>query len=138
LNKALHQYPLFSNTQLKILHDITLPANDFQFHGDERLMVYVLINLIQYSLHQIEEAEKGTITISIEVTKNKNVLYFMDTGKNILPEMCDKIFDQEFSIKKMKTGRRLFFCREVMRAINGDITCHSQENGTQFTLTFPS
>ena len=91
----------------------------------------------------IKEADKGKGKITIELGNDDpyfNQLIFKDTAQGIPKEFLPKIFDQ-FETKTLSdigTGLGLSFCKMVMQAYGGDITCDSKHGKyTKFVLSFP-
>ena len=106
---------------------------DFIFKGDETLMIFVLFNLLKNSLYY-----KAKINIWLDA--DKKFLYFKDDGVGIPADKLELIFDDFFtSNKKGGTGLGLPFCKRVMKAFDGDISCKSKvSEGVEFCLKFPA
>ena len=129
----------FESEEEKALVNLNL-ENDFNFKGDETLMIFVLFNLLKNSLYY-----KAKIDIWLESDKRNiegksfNYLYFKDCGIGIPADKLEFIFESFFtSNKKGGTGLGLPFCKRVMLAFGGDIFCKSVEGEfTQFCLKFP-
>ena len=141
INTALHRYPFLSEKERKqVVWD---NDKDFNFQGVELLMVHVIFNLMKNALYHIARADKGSISIRLERTPNKNILVFGDTGTGIPPEVLPHIFTRFYSWAPdssdgLGAGIGLAFCRSVMKAFGGTITCQSRLGEyTEFTLTFP-
>jgi len=122
---------VFEDEEQKGLVDVDL-ENDFIFKGDETLMIFVLFNLLKNSLYY-----KANINIWLD--SDKKCLYFKDDGVGISADKLESIFDSFFtSNKKGGTGLGLPFCKRVMQAFGGDISCKSVEGeGVEFCLNFP-
>lgn len=107
--------------------------SDFIFKGDETLMIFVLFNLLKNSLYYKAK-------INIWLNADKKCLYFKDDGVGIPADKLELIFDDFFtSNKKGGTGLGLPFCKRVMNAFGGDISCKSFEGeGVEFCLNFPT
>ena len=120
----------FENKEQKELVNVDL-ENDFIFKGDETLMIFVLLNLLKNSLYY-----KAKINIWLD--DDKKCLYFKDNGVGIPKDKLESIFDSFFtSNKKGGTGLGLSFCKRVMKAFGGDISCKSKEDEfTEFVLNF--
>jgi two-component system CAI-1 autoinducer sensor kinase/phosphatase CqsS len=105
--------------------------DDFNFKGDETLMIFVLFNLIKNSLYYRAK-------INIWLNSDKKCLYFRDNGVGIAQDKLEFIFDSFFtSDKEGGIGLGLPFCRRVMRAFGGDISCKSGVGeGVEFCLRF--
>ena len=118
----------FESEKEKGLVNVDL-ENDFVFKGDETTAIFVLINLLKNSLYY-----KAKINIWLDV--DKKCLYFKDDGVGIPSDKLEFIFDDFFtSDKKGGTGLGLPFCKRVMKAFGGDISCKSVEGeGVEFCL----
>lgn len=129
VESTIKEYALESEEQ-KELVNVNL-EDDFDFKGDETLMIFVLFNLLKNSLYY-----KANINIWLD--SDKKCLYFKDDGIGIPVDKIDSIFDSFFtSNKKGGTGLGLPFCKRVMLAFGGDIYCKSVEGeGVEFCLKF--
>lgn len=135
IKKALDRYS-FQDSEKKLIYLDT--KHDFDFCGDELLIIHIIFNLIKNALYYIADAEKGEIFISLEKGDNINKLYFKDTGKGIAQEILPHIFDHFFSQTENGTGIGLSFCKMAMQRMGGNITCRSEVGKfTGFLLTFP-
>ena len=107
--------------------------DDFEFSGDETLMIFVLFNLLKNSLY-------FRAKIEIWLNSKTRSLHFKDYGVGISSEKMPHIFDDFFtSNKKGGTGLGLPFCKRVMNAFGGEISCKSYpKKFTEFELKFPS
>jgi len=123
---------VFEDEEQKELVDVDL-ENDFMFLGDQTLMIFVLFNLLKNSLFY-------NAKIEIWLNSKNKTLYFKDDGVGISADKLPYIFDSFFtSNKKGGTGLGLPFCKRVMQAFGGDISCKSaQGEGVEFCLKFPA
>jgi signal transduction histidine kinase len=126
---AMKEYA-FENDEQRRLVNVDL-SDDFDYFGDETLMVYVIFNLLKNSLYY-----KANINIWLD--GNNRCLYFKDNGVGIPADKIDSIFDSFFtSDKKGGTGLGLPFCKRVMKDFGGDISVKSVEGeGAEFCLQF--
>jgi two-component system, CAI-1 autoinducer sensor kinase/phosphatase CqsS len=129
VNGAIKEYA-FESSKEKALVNINLEG-DFKFRGDETMAIFVLINLLKNSLYY-----KAKINIWLDA--DKKCLYFKDDGVGIPADKLGSIFDSFFtSNKKGGTGLGLPFCKRVMLAFGGDISCKSVAGeGVEFCLRF--
>ena len=135
VNKALQRYSFKGLEKDLIICDLT---NDFQFKGDEILVVHILFNLLKNALYYIARVRKGKIYIHFEQGERENMLHFKDTGKGIAKEVLPNIFDKFYSQTEGGVGIGLSFCKMAMEWMGGNITCQSIEGEyTEFTLHFP-
>lgn len=118
-----------------------ISGGEFTYLGDSMLTFYVLGNIIKNAREAINDnGRKGDITIKFASDKEFNQLIIKDTGTGIPKEFVTKIFDQ-FATKKSLTsgaGLGLAFCKAVMEAYGGTISCKSElKKYTEFVLNFP-
>jgi signal transduction histidine kinase len=132
---AIERYP-FNENERKLLHFNMI--HDFNFIGNQELMVHVLFNLIKNALYYLREANKGEISIWIENEVKYNILHFKDTGKGIAEKVLPHIFDRFYSRTYHGAGVGLAFCMLVMQSFGGDISCRSVEDKyADFSMRFP-
>jgi two-component system, CAI-1 autoinducer sensor kinase/phosphatase CqsS len=131
IKKALKQYA-YKNEGEKDLVRLNL-ENDFIFKGDENMMIFVIFNLLKNALYY-----KSQIEIRTQTKSDGNYLYFKDYGPGIEKDKLALIFESFFtSGKKDGTGLGLPFCKRIMTAFDGDITCRSESGKwTEFELRF--
>ncbi len=135
--KAIDEYGFESCAEReKIMYD---GSRDFMFRISETMYVFVLFNLIKNALYFLESRPEASIYITLEKGERFNRVKVKDTGPGISPENLGKLFDPYFTAsKKGGTGLGLSYCKRVMHAFEGDITCNSIEGKyTEFVLTFP-
>lgn len=132
VNEALARYPFKANQSQRIRWQ---PIHDFQVRGKEALVVHILFNLIKNALFYVG---KGYIEIILEPGNPYNKLIFTDTGAGIDPDILPHIFNRFFSRTRNGAGVGLAYCKAVMEALGGNITCESVKgNYTKFILSFP-
>lgn len=117
-------------------HKISIDVKrDFMFKGDETLTIFVLFNLIKNALYYFKLKPSATLTITI----NQPTITLRDTGPGIPLERLPHLFESfQTSGKQGGTGLGLAYCKRVMQAFGGDITCRSVlHEYTEFILRFP-
>ncbi|MFT5703515.1 MAG: signal transduction histidine kinase [Rickettsiales bacterium] len=126
---AMREYA-FESAEQKKLVNVDL-SDDFDYFGDETLMVFVVFNLLKNSLYYKEK-------VNIWLDGDNRCLYFKDDGVGIAADKIDSIFDDFMtSGKKGGTGLGLPFCKRVMNSFGGDIYVKSEVGkGTEFCLKF--
>ena len=135
--KAIDEYGFESYAEReKIIFDRN---PDFMFRISETMYIFVLFNLIKNALYFLESRPEARIYVTLEKGEQFNKVKVKDTGPGIVPENLDKLFDPYFTTsKKGGTGLGLSYCKRVMHAFGGDITCNSvEEEYTEFVLKFP-
>lgn len=137
INKALADYPFQIDEKRHVTFNDHL---DFNFHGSDTMLIYVIYNLLNNALYFIAKAMKGNIEIWLEHNDNTNSIHFRDTGPGIPEHELAYIFTDFFSSKSngVGNGLGLGFCDRVMNSFGGSIEVSSTEGMfTEFTLSFP-
>ncbi|NUX54103.1 response regulator [Paraburkholderia youngii] len=133
VHKALAEYAYETEEERGIVSASVV--EDFVFRGDETLFIFVLFNLLKNALyyHRLYPGMKVTVTV-----QGRKVCV-SDTGPGIPQSVLPRLFDSfQTSGKAGGTGLGLAYCKRVITAFNGDISCDSVEGeGSQFTLRFP-
>lgn len=129
-----YTFPLGNAKQIDISQ-----VEDFQFRGEKDLVKHVFFNLFKNAFYFITKARKGGITIWTNQRGKYDKVYFQDTGYGILKGNLPKIFDKFYTVDTHHgTGVGLAFCKQVMKALGGNIQCKSEFGEyTQFILSFP-
>ncbi|MBV8046439.1 MAG: HAMP domain-containing histidine kinase [Paludibacterium sp.] len=142
LDTALMRYPFATDKERQLVR-VEIAA-DFDFFGNELLMVHVLFNLLKNALRHIAQAGKGDILIRVEKLPEGGRLTFRDTGSGIPPQVLPHIFTRFYSWSLghddgSGAGIGLAYCRSVMQAFDGNILCWSTLGEfSEFVLTFPA
>ncbi|MCG8341514.1 MAG: response regulator [Chlorobiales bacterium] len=136
IQSAINSFSYSSPDERKIVN--SLAKNDFDFFGDKDLLIYVLFNLIKNALYY-KNKPGFKLEILTEKGETINVIKVFDTGPGIPASKREKIFDSFYtSGKKGGVGLGLAFCKRVVTAFGGTITCNSKENEwTKFIITLP-
>jgi len=136
VTKALAEYVFLPVERTGVDSDL---RQNFEFYGDETLLVFVLFNLFKNSLYYGQGRVDFKISLSSIITERQNVLIFRDNGPGVSDELQAHIFEEFVSINNEHgTGLGLAYCKRVMRAFGGDITCYSiLGEFTEFRLEFP-
>lgn len=139
------QYEFSENNIRQILSDalfgikipqnvsLNLPANDVVLLCDKYKMQRVFANLIQNSIHVLDNG--GEVSIDLEETSDDVVIKVQDSGPGIPPDKMDKIFQPLFTTKKYGTGLGLVICRQIVESHGGTISV--KNNPTTFTMVMP-
>lgn len=110
--------------------------------GDRKLLRQVVENLLLNALKYSPNG--GAITLSISLDKKSERLDFsvIDEGIGMTGEEQAKVFDRFYRAKNKDTenisglGLGLSICKDVVEALNGNISCKSEYNkGSTFTLS---
>lgn len=139
VSKALAEYVFLENERCYVTSDL---CQNFNFKGDERLLVLVIFNLLKNTLSQMGYPSKFEILISTSVTEKMNCL---SVKFNHLPDYrVDMRFNPDCESEdvdhkiKQYSNLSLAYCHRVMTAFSGEIKCLSHgEEMTEFKLGFP-
>ncbi len=111
-------------------------------HVDEDRMIQVLVNLLS---NAYKFTLKGVVTITASMDDKNLIFAVSDTGKGILPEDIENIF-QKFYQRSMKssesgitsgTGLGLAISKQIVEHYNGTISVNSgYGKGSTFFVTF--
>ncbi|HFG1603008.1 quorum-sensing CAI-1 autoinducer sensor kinase/phosphatase CqsS [Vibrio cholerae] len=135
IEKAVKTFP-YKNAADQ--HSVELEVHQpFDFFGSDTLLTYALFNLLKNAFYY--QKEHFSVRISIEQTREQNLIRVRDNGVGIAPEMLEDIFRDFYTFGKNGSyGLGLPFCRKVMTAFGGTIRCASQQGQwTEFVLSFP-
>ncbi|MBG9389747.1 ATP-binding response regulator [Caenimonas aquaedulcis] len=131
--KAVLEYGYESQEQ-RTKVDLTV-ADDFLFRGEETAFLFVLFNLIKNALYYLPAYPDARLSIAV----GGGQVRVRDTGPGIAPDLQRRLFEPFRSSKSGGTGLGLAYCRRVVRAFGGEISCDSvQGEYTEFTMTFPA
>ncbi len=139
---ALRRYPFASERERRLV--AWEPGEDFLFRGNELMMVHVLFNLLKNAVYHVTKAGKGQIAIRLEASPEGGRLIFRDTGPGIPPHVLPHIFTRFYAWSLghddgSGAGIGLAYCRSVMQAFGGSISCESTVGEfSEFVLTFPA
>lgn len=117
---------------------------DQAVHGNKAMLIQVLSNMLQNSLHAMKVKKFGQshpkITITGEVDEKRSRIIIRDNGSGIKAEHMDKIFDPFFTTKDVGEGMGLGLgiCYRIVRDMGGTISVKSEPGQfCEFTLDFP-
>ncbi len=137
VDEALACYPFTERERDRVSVAV---RNDFRFHGSDTLLVYVLYNLLKNALHAVTVAGRGAVLVECFTAGGQNLLVVTDTGQGIAADVLPHVFDPFYTTRKTGggTGMGLAFCRKVLTAFGGTISCESEAGSyTRFLLGFP-
>jgi len=122
-----------ANIELKLL---PVPANAI-IHADSKLIEQVLINLINNSIHALEDIEQPSIKISCIVEPNKIVILVTDNGNGIEENILNQIFIPFYTTKKNGSGIGLSLSKNILKKHGGNLLVSSEAGSyTTFSLVF--
>lgn len=99
----------------------------------------VFVNLFVNAMQSLEGRQDQQITLRLWAAGDRIYFAITDNGPGIPAEILPHIFEERFTSKPGGTGLGLFLARQIVLAHNGTIAVQSEpENGTTFTLSFPT
>lgn len=137
VNNAIAQYPLTEQEKSRIIWKET-SHHDFTYWGDPHLTKHVLFNLIKNALFHTQTKPTANISITTSINEHEQKLIITDTGVGIPPSVLPNVFTAFYTSHASGSGVGLAFCKLVLEAYGGNITCQSKPGEyTVFTLVFP-
>jgi CheY-like chemotaxis protein/signal transduction histidine kinase len=131
--KAAQEYAFESEEDASRVH--LQVDGDFVFRGDETAYLFVIFNLLKNAVYYFPTHPAARVTITV----GDQQVRVRDTGPGMPGDVVARLFQPFTSIGKPGgTGLGLAYCRRVMQAFDGDISCHSVRGEyTEFVLRFP-
>ncbi|MBN2208061.1 MAG: PAS domain S-box protein [Candidatus Coatesbacteria bacterium] len=122
----------------RIALNLDFPAQPVLINGSAGLLQQVFINLFLNGLKAMPNG--GDLTVSAQETKGSALIRVADTGRGILKENLDKIYDPFFTTSPVGegVGLGLSICYAIIEQHSGTIEVESAEGqGTTFSITLP-
>jgi signal transduction histidine kinase/AmiR/NasT family two-component response regulator len=124
----------------QITYQVEIPASLAPVYGDIAKLSKVFDHLIRNSYEAIAD-RKGTIKISAAVGDDNEFLNILvaDTGKGIKDRYMQKLFTSFFSTKQGGMGYGLWYCKQTMRQMKGDVFLldSTKDKGATFCVKIP-
>lgn len=100
-------------------------------------LIRIISNLIDNALKATTNSQKPKIKIKLKKNYNFINLSILDNGTGINHQQINNIFLEGISFSG-STGKGLSFCKKMITAFGGKITCKSTPNAhTEFLITLP-
>lgn len=112
---------------------------DTHFFGSDTLLKYLIFNLMKNAFYYRRSGD-FYIEITVDVDEFGGKVLVKDNGAGMSQETINHVFEDFYTFGKSGSfGLGLPFCKRVMTALFGDITCESELDAwTEFTLSFPA
>jgi GAF domain-containing protein/ActR/RegA family two-component response regulator len=143
IQKALRQLrpTLDTNQHYKqVVLDLTLSPETLDCSVYETPLIQVIQNIVvnAYQAMDTSKIARLRITSSRDTQGRLARISFSDTGRGIKPEFLTKIFDPDFSTKRIGTGIGLWLAKNHLSTISAHISVRSSVNGgTTFDVEIP-
>ncbi|QGZ43094.1 HD-like signal output (HDOD) protein [Pseudoduganella flava] len=113
-----------------------------EIDGDADLLKQILVNLVKNSIEALEGGGRIEIANRGHVNRDRKLyveLVVADTGPGLAPEVLANLFAQVPSKKEGKHhGLGLSIVHDLVKKLNGLITCRSGKDGTSFEILLPA
>lgn len=102
----------------------------------------IISNLINNSiLHGFEQKNEGNITVSVDISKHRMTLTYLDDGIGMTTEMLNNIYEPFVTSKRNQGGSGLgmnIVYNLVTQVLEGEISCQSTlGSGVEINVSFP-
>lgn len=113
------------------------PDTDFRMMADAEKMECIYFNLFSNAVKYTPE--NGKVIIRLETAEQNFRLEVFNSGSYISSTDVEAIFERFYQVDghQAGTGIGLALVRAFVEMHGGNITAHSDEKGTTFTVTFP-
>ncbi len=138
--KSLLDHTAREFSEKQITYQVEFPASLVPVHGDFAKLSKVFEHLIRNSCETMTDT-KGNIKVNASVSDDNEFLniLFADTGKGINDRNKKRLFISFFSTKQGGLGYGLWYCKQTMRQMKGDVLLldSSVYKGTTFCVKIP-
>lgn len=110
-------------------------------YADKNQLLRVFSNLINNAIEAIEAkpGSEGTIVVETQSEGRENIFRITDTGKGIVPEEGERIFEPNFTTRSGGAGLGLAIVKGIVLSVGGSISFTSDPGKmTTFTIRFPA
>ena len=115
---------------------LPIPLNA-KVNMDTKLIEQVMINLINNSMHALENIPEPVIKLGCLVEPDKTVVFVTDNGKGIEEKIIHQIFIPFYTTKKNGSGIGLSLSKSIMKKHDGNLLVSSKAGvSTTFSLVF--
>lgn len=136
LVNGVYKHIGLSRTVDSIRFHLEFHPEEIVIYADQEQMERVFINLISNAIDAV--SEEGDITVRAVEDDAKVTIRVSDTGRGILREAAEKIFEPFYTTKDKGTGLGLAVVFNIIQKHNGEITVESAEGrGATFIITLP-
>jgi len=128
---------LYTGAHKDIVFDMEIPADLPDVYLDREQIKRVFINLFENAVEAM--GSKGRISVFAKMTVNNTVqIDVTDEGPGISPEDIPKLFQPDFSRKKVKSGLGLAIVLKIVKEHGGSIRVEQNNpQGARFIMELP-
>ncbi len=105
--------------------------------ADKEQIHRVFVNVLKNAEQSIPEEREGKIGVMLRRQGRDVEIRIRDNGTGIPPEICNKIFEPNFTTKSSGTGLGLALSRRIVENMGGKIGFTTSGEGTEFYILLP-
>lgn len=125
----------YQNHQIKLIRNfsekpVIAKTNNFAIQE-------ILVTLLNNAKEVLSNKESNQVTINTWQSGDKVGFDIEDNGGGIAEEKRDKLFSPFFSSKNSGMGLGLYFCKEILKDLDGNIDYYPAPHGAGFRVTLP-
>lgn len=116
-----------------------LPPDDLIVHGQNVLLVQLLLNLLTNAHEAVENDAQGWVRLDYSIFEDKIQIRVSNSGLKIDPKIRDGLFSPFFTTKPLSRGNGLglVLSRTIAEIHDGHLDYNDEEKFTTFELTLP-
>ncbi|MGG0649172.1 histidine kinase N-terminal domain-containing protein [Bacillus mycoides] len=127
-------YPSLVNANVLIEKNLPYPIPLVGYRSEVK---QVVLNILMNSIDALESVkEERKIIIDVFEEDQAVRIVIKNNGPMIPADNVETIFEPFVTTKKLGTGIGLFVCKQIVEKHNGSILCRSDNDWTEFQITF--
>jgi signal transduction histidine kinase len=123
----------FQNVPNCLLKYVEAPDTEWPF--DDQQLSRALCNLVANALQHTPQ--DGWVKVTAEIANNQLEIAVENSGRGVIDELKEKIFEPFASYRSGGTGLGLTVAREIVEAHGGSLRCVNGSIGARFEIRFP-
>lgn len=106
---------------------------------NQEVVAQTLINLLSNSIGAVKDQTEPWIKVFTKIQDNRLLVFVVDSGNGISPEIVEKMFEPFFTTKPIGegTGFGLAITKSILSDMDSEISYELYEGHTAFKLSFP-
>ena len=119
--------------------ELALRPSAVMVKGDQVGLQQVVLNLASNGLDAMTDTmAERCLTIRTEVEANAGMIWVIDNGPGVSPELRDKLFQPFFTTKHTGLGMGLSICQSILESLGGRIDLKNHNGrGAEFCVALP-
>ena len=128
---------LLMNTDDIIRFETTQDVENITVFADEKQLSRALVNILKNAKQAVSEVENPQINVSLSLSERQAIIAIQDNGNGISAEICDHIFEPNFTTKTSGMGLGLAITKNIIEQFGGTISFETEEKKTVFFVRLP-